>query len=287
MHFLLLSVVFSVSVSVLLKLARRFDLDMRQAIAVNYVVAALLAAALLQPQPATLLDAPWPPLALLLLLGAILPAMFWVLALSVRQCGVVRTDAAMRLSLLLPLLAAFSLFGEALNLAKGLGIVLGLTAIALLVARPRSARPGADATWSALLLVVFVGMGAIDILFKQMARLGAASGASVLFAVFVLAALLSLLAVAWLYWRRAARWQTRHLLAGVALGVLNFGNILFYIKAHRELPHNPALVFASMNIGVIALATAVGVIAFRERLNRAAIIGLALAVIAVAILARA
>jgi hypothetical protein len=39
----------------------------------------------------------------------------------------------------------------------------------------------------------------------------------------------------------------------VALGLANFGNILFYLRGHRALPQYPALVFVSTNIGVVAL----------------------------------
>ncbi|MGB8636269.1 MAG: EamA/RhaT family transporter [Rhodanobacteraceae bacterium] len=286
MHFLLLSVVLSVSVSVLLKLAARFNLDIRQAIAVNYLVAAVLTAALLQPQLRSLQQAGRPGLGLLLLLGAGLPTMFWVLALAVRRAGVVRTDAAMRLSLLLPLVAAFAWFGEPLSWVKAAGIAVGLLAIALVVIRQRDRASGAAPAWSYLLLLVFAGMGAVDILFKLMSRLSQASSASVLLAAFMLAGLLSLLAVARLYLRGLAHWHPRHLLAGLVLGALNFGNIVFYIHAHRALPQNPSLVFAAMNIGVIVLATLVGVLAFRERLGRWNIVGLVLAVLAVAMLAR-
>ena len=286
MHFLLLSIILSVSVSVLLKLVRRFDLDVRQAIAINYVVAALLTALLLQPDPASLLRASPSALALLLVLGAGLPAMFWVLALAVRRTGVVRTDAAMRLSLLLPLIAAFTVFGEPLDWVRGIGVVVGLLAIAMIVIRQREPSVADEARWSSLLLLVFVGMGVIDILFKLLARLSQASSASVLLAAFGLAALLSLLAVVRLYTGGRAQWRPRHLLAGLLLGTLNFGNIVFYIQAHRMLPGSPALVFSAMNIGVIVLATAVGVLAFRERLGKINVAGLMLAVVAVVLLAR-
>ncbi len=286
MQYLWLAIAFSVAVSVLLKLAPRFGLDIRQAIFVNYLVAAGLVFAWLQPAPLALMHAGSRAWALLLLLGLGLPSMFWVLALAVRRTGVVRTDAAMRLSLLVPLVAAFALFGEVLTPIKALGAGLGLLAMALLVVRRGRSGP-LGGRGGLLLLVVFVGMGVIDILFKMMARLGAASSTSVLFTAFALAALVSFLALAWLYRRRRAHWRWRHLLAGVLLGLLNCGNIVCYIRAHRAMSDDPALVFAGMNIGVIVLATLIGVVAFRERLNKANTAGLGLAVAAVAVLAYA
>lgn len=289
MIFIALSVVCSVVVSVLLKLMPRFDVDVRQAICGNYLVAGLLALLLLDPRPGLLLrpmtDPAW---RLLIALGLLLPSMFWVLAWSVRRVGIVMTDAAQRLSLLLPLLAAFTLFGEAFTWHKGAGLAVGLAAIAGIVARPRAkdsdASPSAGWYWP---LIVFVGMGAIDILFKLVAQLTRVPFADVLLATFLLAFVVSLAAMAWLYARKRARWRWRNAGGALLLGVFNFGNIVFYVQAHRHLASDPALVFSAMNIGVIVLAALVGVWAFRERLgwlNRA---GLALAVAAVLVLATA
>lgn len=284
-----LSVVCSVAVSVLLKLASRFDVDVRQAIAGNYLVATLLTIALLHPHPELLmLPVAHPAWRVLLALGILLPAMFWVLARSVRRVGVVLTDAAQRLSLLLPLIAAFTLFGEVFTWHKGIGMAIGLAAIACIVVRKSPgdhARPGSGGWWWPL--TVFAGMGVIDILFKRVAQLTGMPFGDVLLATFVLAFVPAMLAVAWLYASGRAHWRWRNVGGAVLLGTFNFGDILFYVQAHRHLAHDPALVFSAMNIGVIVLAALVGVWVFRERLgwlNRA---GLALAVVAVLVLATA
>ena len=52
-----------------------------------------------------------------------------------------------------------------------------------------------------------------------------------------------------------------------------------------ELPDNPALVFASMNLGVVVLGALVGVAVFKERLVRINALGLLLALVAIALLA--
>src|SRR6185312_12493073 len=125
MIFVLLSVLCSVLVSVLLKLARRLQIDVGQAIAWNYVVTSVLTAWLAQ-----------------VALGILLPTIFLALAAAVRHAGIVRSDAAQRLSLLLSLLAAFVLFGEQLNALKLAGIAFGL--LALLCMIWRSERSPAD-----------------------------------------------------------------------------------------------------------------------------------------------
>jgi drug/metabolite transporter (DMT)-like permease len=293
--YLLASVGCSVTVAVLLKLARRYDIDVRQAIAVNYAVAALLCWAVLRPDTATLMT-PRTPWAVLAALGVLLPSVFLAMAAAVRHAGIVRSDAAQRLSLFIPLLAAFLLFGEPVSGRKLAAILLAFSALACLL---RRARPGYSASGGAASggaaagpaaphgrslwvwpLAVWAGYGVIDILFKQVARAGTAFAGGLLLA-FVLAGLLML---AYLLARRV-RWERRHLLAGVALGLANFGNILTYIRAHQSLPEHPALVFASMNMGVITLGTLVGALAFREPLTRVNAVGIVLALAAIVVMA--
>ncbi len=289
MTWILLSVLCSVAVSVLLKLAPRHGVDVRQAITGNYLVAALLTLVLLHPRPSLLeLPVAHPAWRVLLALGVLLPTIFLALAKSVRHAGVVRTDAAQRLSLLLSLLAAFTVFGEVFTWRRGIGMAIGLVAIVCIVSRRGDVRGGSAGAggwwWPAL---VFVGMGAIDILFKRVAQLTGVPFADVLLAAFALAFVLAAAAMAWLYASHRARWRWRHLGGAVLLGAFNFGNILFYIQAHRHLARDPALVFSAMNIGVIVLATLVGAGFFHERLGRSHRVGLVLAVVAVAVLASA
>lgn len=284
MIYVLLSVACSVLVSVLLKLARRYDVDVGQAIAWNYVATGALTAWLLQPSLATL-RAPGAPWLALAALGVLLPTIFLALAASVRHAGIVRSDAAQRLSLLLSLLAAFALFGERLTALKALGIALGLLALLGMVWRSGhgSAERGA-ASWL-YPLTVFAGFGVIDILFKRVAQAGVPLGAS-LQAMFALALLVAFGLQLWRRAREQTRFTARNALAGLLLGLANFGNILFYLRGHRALPQHPALVFASMNLGVVALGALVGLLLFRERLSRLNLAGVALALLAIGVIAR-
>ena len=283
MIFVWLSVLCSVLVSVLLKLARRLDVDVGQAIAWNYVVAGVLTALVLQP-PLAGLRAPGAPWLALAGLGLLLPTIFLALGASVRHAGIVRSDAAQRLSLLISLLAAFVLFGERLTALKLAGIVLGLLALLCMIWRTGAAA-GTDgvAAWLYPLLV-FAGFGTIDILFKRVALAGVPLGAS-LQAMFALALPLAFALPLWRHLRGRVRFNGRSALGGIALGLANFGNILFYLRGHRALPQHPALVFASMNIGVVALGALVGLLLFRERLSRLNLGGVLLALLAIGVIA--
>ncbi len=110
MLYLIASILCSVAVSVLLKLARSRKIDIEQAVAVNYIVAVALCMLVLKPD----LDA-WksylPTWWLFAALGVLLPAVFVIMGRAVERAGIVKSDAAQRLSLFLPVLASFALFG--------------------------------------------------------------------------------------------------------------------------------------------------------------------------------
>lgn len=283
MHLILYSAVCSVLVSVLLKLAPRRRLEVAQLVTWNYLAATALCAWLLRPSLDSLRapDAPW---AALLGLAIVLPSLFLVLAASVREAGIVRTDVAQRLSLLLSLVAAFTLFGERVDGLRLAGLGLGLLAVGGIVVRPQddaTARGG----WG-LLLVVWVGFAVVDVLLKRIALAGTPSLASLQVAFALAFALM----VAWQLvrqWRGQTRLDLRHFAAGMLLGVLNFGNIVFYVRAHQALPDNPSVVFAAMNIGVVVLGTLVGVLAFGEKTSRWNRVAIGLAIVAIALIAAA
>ncbi len=283
MLFLILSVTCSVLVSVVLKLAPRRGIDIAQAVTWNYLAASVLALVLLKPSLHALGNGHTPWLALFGL-ALLLPGIFLVLARAVRETGIVRSDVAQRLSLLLSLLAAFVLFGEQANGWKLAGLGLGLLAIVGVSARAGDGAAAAPSSWR-WLLAVWAGFALIDILLKQVAAAGTPSTAALL----VSFALAFVLMLGWQLQRHAsgaARLTARNFGYGLLLGLLNFGNILFYVRAHQALPHSPATVFAGMNIGVVCLGALVGVFAFGEKTSRWNRAGLALAVVAIALIAR-
>ncbi|MEO6632948.1 MAG: EamA/RhaT family transporter [Mucilaginibacter sp.] len=276
MLYVFISICFSVAVSVMFKLAKRYHIDVYQAITWNYSIAIVLTWLFLKPQLNHLSDAPF---GLLGLLGLLLPLLFVIIAASVKSNGIVRTDAAQRLSLFIPIAAAFLIFGEVATPVRTVGLIVGLVALICLIPwqkQTRDRKAGAN-SWI-YLLAVFIGMGVIDVLLKQVSQLTIGTS---LFIVYALAFVIALFGLFYQVFNKTMRFSWPHILIGWVLGVANFGNILFYIKAHQALAKNPSIVFASMNVGVIIFGTLVGVIIFKEKLSLFNKIGLLLAVLAI------
>ncbi len=298
--YLIIAVLCSVAVSVLLKVLRQHDIDIRQTIVAGYPVAFLLTWVLLKPDLSTVSDLgeAW---RIILLLGVLLPLVFVILGRAIESVGIIATDAAQRLSLIIPIVAAFVLFGETLTQQRIMGIGLGFLALGALAYR----RPIMDAhlakgqtdtgitkitetntlvTSTKLpvvfwLLGVWLGYGVIDILFKQVAKQGAAFPLTLFMSFGIAAVLLFVYLLA-----QKTKWSAKALGAGVLLGILNMANIYTYIKAHQALANSPSVVFTGMNVGVIAVATIIGVLVFKETISKLNMLGIALAIIAVVVL---
>lgn len=276
MIYIFLSICCSVTVAVLLKLARRYQINVLQAVMWNYLAAILLSFAVFRPAISTLTVAP-PPLTLVL--GVLLPVLFLVLAASVRNIGIVKTDIAQRLSLFIPIVAALFLFGEQFSDYRIAGLIVGFMAIFLTLFRKRA---GSSEKISYLYpVLVFIGFGVIDVIFKQLALDQSIPYTSALMIVFCVSFIVAMLILLYMVVVKKQKIQLINFACGIVLGCFNFGNILFYMKAHRALSGNPSTVFASMNIGVILIGSLVGIALFREKVSRINYIGITLALAAI------
>ncbi|MGC7590213.1 EamA/RhaT family transporter [Bisgaard Taxon 46] len=278
MHNLIIAVLCSVAVSVLLKVARKKNIVIQQAIAFNYIVALGLSYFLLKPDfkglgftefVAQSENAP-----VFFALGILLPTVFIIMSKAVEFAGIVRSDAAQRLSLFLPIVAAFLIFGEQLSQARLVGIILAFVALFCLLNKPADTESNMKGMIG--LILVWFGYGIIDILFKQVAKSGGAFPAT-LFISFVLAACVMF---GYLLLKREV-FTVPSFVGGIILGGLNFMNILFYIKAHQSFSENPTLVFAGMNIGVICLGTITGALVFKEKISKINGVGVAVGISAI------
>lgn len=280
MSFLFLAILCSVIVGVLIKISRAKGIIISQSIAFNYVVATTLCYFLLSPdfkdQTLVQIVAENPSAYLFFALAILLPTIFLVQAKSLALAGIIRTDAAQRLSLFLPIFAAFAFFGEQLTAYKLTALALAFIALFCLLWKSNEGMESQNNGAVFSLVMVWIGFGVIDILFKQMAKSGSAFPMT-LFISFVGAGCFMFI---YLLLKRT-QWDLKSVLVGLLLGVLNFGNILFYIKAHQALKDTPTLVFTGMNLGVIVLGTLVGVFYFKEKIHKLNYLGVVLAIIAI------
>jgi drug/metabolite transporter (DMT)-like permease len=277
MWYVVLSIICSVSVGILLKIAKRFQVNIFQIITWNYATALVLTYAIFKPQVKESLEQI--PIELLVSLAILLPIVFLFQNTSIKNTGIIKTDIAQRLSLFIPILASYFIFKETFTNYKIIGLIFGFSAIFFTLSKKTEIK-NSNTNWIYPLLVLF-GFGIIDTLFKRMATISEMPFTSNLFFIFCGALLLSILIVIYKFIIQKETIKLENSYWGIGIGILNFGNILFYLNAHKALQNNPSTVFAGMNMGVIILGSIAGILIFKEKLSKLNYIGIFLAILSI------
>lgn len=279
MLYVFLSVCCSVMVSIIIKLAQGSKINVQQLVLWNYPATVFLTFFLLKPELRTL-DLGILPFQFYFPLAFLLPTLFIFIALAIKYSGIVKTDVAQRMSIFIPLIASYFIFQESLQANKFLGIAVGV--LAVICSIDWKGQGAINAKHNRLYpLIVFVGMGVIDVLFKQVAQFEAVTYISSMFIIFVLAMFVAFTILAYQVLVLKKKMEMKAIRWGLLMGLFNFGNIYLYMKAHRAIPDNPSVVFLTMNIGVIVLGSLVGLLMFREKLSKINQFGLFLAIVAI------
>jgi drug/metabolite transporter (DMT)-like permease len=302
---LALAVACSVAIGMIFKHTGPMGLDRTALLTVNYAaavgVAGLLIAAGGRSVEGTLhLSAPL--VALSLGTGALLIAGFFLLSYATDVAGMSLAIGVMRVSVVIPFLASWLVWGEVPSIAQGIGMVLAGAAFFLIARKERRPEPVAvagggrardavqevvsEVDWHAfgVLALTFCLGGAVDLSMKAFEEGFGTSHSRVLFlllafgvAFLIGAVIVGVRGLRWGVWpgRRVLGW-------GLLLGVVNYGSLEFLLRAVAVLPG--PFVFPANNVAIMVLAAGVGVSLWNERLSRANRVGIGLAILALVLL---
>jgi drug/metabolite transporter (DMT)-like permease len=293
MLYLFLAVACSVALGFIFKLFARYGIDGFQAIVFNYFVCVLCGWLHLGsfPMNATNSEKPWFPYTLIL--GFIFISGFNCAALTVRYFGVTISQIMQRMSILMTVPFALLVYGESGGWGKITGFLLALGSIVLVnwPSRPGDSTDipveGKESTkrmiWIPLLTWILAGV--IEILFIRVQKEGLADTNDPAFIcnVFGTAGAVGFLlaVVGWFRGRMVFSW--RNVVAGVVLGIPNYGSMLFLLMALGSGLEG-SLVFPLVNVSIIFVTTIGAVWLFQERLSRVNWLGIALALAAIGLI---
>lgn len=284
MSWLLLSILSATGIFLCFGLFSRWQLNNKVAIATNYSLAAV-AGMWISPFPAEHLFNSW--MLLAVFIGLAFVYLFFKMAQLTQEGGMSLGTISSQMSLVIPVLLAPLLYDESLGWLRLLGILLGLASIYLLVQQsvntelptPNNAHTTKDA------LIVFIGTGLCTTLLKFTRVHFVTDAMEIGFVAFIfgVSALSSWWAVIQLkglpsrvFWRSVG--------GGVILGIPNLGSLVFLIRALATPGLDSTIVFPINNVGVVLLSSVLGWLLFKERLGRAGVWGVGLAVAGVLIL---
>ena len=263
----------------------RWGVQTSWAITLNYFVAAGLGWTLAGGVPAMggALAAPW--IGPLSALGLAFYPLFRLTAKCSQELGVSVATVATKLSMAIPVLVFALHDGWAeLGLGQWLGLALAFPAVWLSAMDGTTTRPTGQGRLSMawMPVVMFLGSGTIDTIFGWYTDDPSmdAPGMQMAFASvpFTLGGVVGLMD----QWRSAApRPRRKDILAGSALGLVNFGSLFFLLRVFDGGLVQRSMVVPMLNLSVIVLATLVGVLAFKDIPGRKARWGVAVAALAI------
>lgn len=282
MVFLLLALFFSSCIFFTFKFFDRFKINILPAVAVNYLLAAVLGYLSCRTTTTVtqLFTKPWVLISILTGMSFVLT--FVVFAVSTRRVGVAMTVVSGKMSIVLSVVAGFWLLSEPFGTTKVLGILAAMLAF-YLTNKGRS-EVHVDRKFLYLPVLIFVGTGANDILMKL-------SGVyypdrneiQFLTITFFTAFVIGVLLVVRELYRKSLTVSWRDLAAGVLLGVFNWYSTYFFIKGLFVLPIS--LFIPVFNAALVFIAAFSGYLFLNEKLSVLNRIGIALALLAIAVIA--
>ncbi len=276
--YILASVGCSIAIAHLLKLARNKELSIIPILTVNYFTAALISGVQIQDveviysaEPTTVLFA--------LATGALFIINFFLYSFSLHNNGVGVSVAAMRLSLVLPVIVSLFWYKEFVTAFNYAGIIIVF--IALLLLLPKLKGSAIQKRFSYSLILLFVLNGLVDVLLKiyeqeYNATLPKEAFLSLIFfSAFILG-------TGYMVFKGSISFTKKHILYGVLVGIVNLYSSYFVLLALEML--EGALVFSLTNILNVLLGTLLGIFYWKDVLSRNQIFGLLTAVIAIILL---
>lgn len=263
--YILLSSAFSILIAHLLKVTGFRKIHIMKVLTVNYFVATVTAFTTSESaaMPDFQQDGSFEALLLGVVTGFIFIANFFIYSKSVNHNGVGISVAAMRISLIIPVILSTLWYLEYISSSQWIGVMLVFLTLFLLLPNKRKLlREPFSAGW--LLVLLFLGTGVGDAALKvyESDFSGIWVKQQFMGVVFLTAFLIGM---AVLMIRRDVRFTVKDFWMGAAVGIPNLYTSIFLIEALEIM--NGAVVYSAVNVITVLGATVLGIIRWGDRLK--------------------
>jgi len=290
--YLLGSIIFTSYLTLSFKVLERFRIPLFQAIVFNYITCVITGSVVQGgfPLNAGSLDQPWFKWALVM--GTAFIVLFNVIGFTTQKVGIAVTSVANKLSLVIPFVFSLYLYNEPATWVKILGIVIALLAVFFTCLPPkRNAALTQKKTSGNLLfllpVILFLGSGLLDTLVKYVEQtyLNDGNSNAYLIASFGTAAAIGSIILMILIFSGKQTLDLRSIVAGIAIGIPNYFSIWCLVHVLKEYQGNSSVVIPINNMGIVLFSSVVAWLLFKERLSAINWMGIALSLVAIALIA--
>lgn len=289
MFYLLLTILANVAIFMAFRSFTKFNIKTFPAIITNYgvcVITGILYTGFSNVSSEADTTAPWFYIAMVL--GLVFVSTFYLMARTTQLRGVSVATVASKMSLAIPVI--FSLFilklgTNTLDNWNYLGIILAFVAI-IMVSKKKAqsveAKQPLTLKYIALPLAVFLLGGVIDTSLNYANHHFITEATESVFPIFIFGfAFIFGLTIAIV---KKIKFRRKDIIGGLYLGIPNYFSIYLQLKALSAFDNNGAILYPSLNIGIIIASTLMAILLFKEKLSRINMIGVALAIVVILLL---
>jgi len=268
MSFLVFAILSSTINHLLFKAFARFNIDLLTAIVVNYAVCVVigLSSSMGTGINVSMFSQSWYPYSILQ--GAALVICFFLIGRTTNVHGVAIASLATRLSVAIPTITAFMIYGDAVTLTKISGILMAFFVLYISCAGSGdgSVTVNVMQLLPATLFITF-GLHSILVKFVQIHYLGDTSYHAYVMFSFLSAFIISGLALMIRLIRKNQRVDWKSVIPGMVLGCANYGAVYFLIRVLSVPGWESSTVFPTISIAILIFSSFGAWALFKEKLR--------------------
>ncbi len=280
---LILGIVFFNCILILFKLFEKYKVDNFQAIIINYSVAGGLGLGVFVRQAPISVNAflgyDW--LYYAIVIGCFFIGVFKLLADGAQKVGLAISTVANKMSVILPVIASFILYGDSVTGFKIIGLILAL--IGVVLSASEKGKLSFDKKYLWLILIIFFGQGIADILFNYAQSQYVDPDQAPLFistiflSAFVIGSFVLTIRVA----QKKEKLRLKNIAWGIALGIPNYLTVFYFFRALDNGMWESSEAYPLLNMGVIVLSALTGYFLFKEKYSFSNWLGIGICVVAI------
>lgn len=280
--YIILCAASSVLIAHFLKVVENRNLNTVRVLTINYLIATVIAFSTSGWSDVVRMDMEEGFLAIGMasVVGVIFIANFFIYSKSVFYNGVGISVAAMRISLIMPVLLSTLWYLEILSFKQWFGVVLVFITLFLLLPNKRKMlREPFSAAWLLVLLFIGTGLGDSSLKIYEQEFSSLLNKEQFMGFVFLTAFLIGLIVIGI---RRSWNFKRMEWVMGIAVGVPNLYTAIFLIEALERM--NGAVVYSSVNVLTVLGGTLLGIMKWGDKLTKIQWSGILLTVITILLL---
>lgn len=287
MIYLLLCIFSSTAIIILFKYFDQLKINTFNAIIINYITASLIGLIISfnSLKSINIFIQPWLPVAILI--GVLFVVMFNVIAITTQKAGISVSSVASKMSVIAPMLFSILYYHEQINNYKIAGMVLSVIAVVFTAIRKNIHFE--NRKYLFLPFILFIGMGLVDSLvkFSQHEYLRDQNLPVFTTLLFTISAIAGIVVRLFKKPLRNSPVNLKTVVAGMLLGIANFGTFYFLVHALNSNFVDSSVIFGLNSVGIVLLSVFLAIILFKEKLTFINWTGIVLSIITIFVLTRA